>query len=152
MEILCRASRGRLSGTLSKILWGFRARMVQELTQGAGGGHLVAFHPRPHIASDLGRNLTCSSTPHRNRKRFPSGNKISGVWPKSFKAQRASARRDWRIASPIHHLCAPVRSSEHPNSQPAGRKQKKLGRQAAITSHEATKVAILALPHLRKSA
>ena len=44
-----------------------------------GCGSLVAFHPRPQIASDLGRNVTRSPNPHQNRKRFPSGNEIFGL-------------------------------------------------------------------------
>ena len=37
---------------------------------------LVAFHPRPQIASDLGRHVTRSFNPHRNRNQFPSGNEL----------------------------------------------------------------------------
>ena len=42
---------------------------------------LVAFHPQPQIASNLGRSVTRSSNPHRNRKQFPSGNDIFALWP-----------------------------------------------------------------------
>ena len=54
---------------------------------------LVAFHPRPQIASDLGRN------PHRNRNQFPSGNE-SLAYGRRFKSQPASTRCHLRIASP----------------------------------------------------
>ena len=60
---------------------------------------LVAFHPRPQIASDLGRNVTRSFNPHRNRKKFPSGNEIL-AYGRRFKSQPASTRCDLRIASP----------------------------------------------------
>ena len=60
---------------------------------------LVAFHPRPQIASDLGRNITCSLNPHRNRNQFPSGNEIL-AYGRRFKSQPASTRCDLRIASP----------------------------------------------------
>ena len=65
---------------------------------------LVAFHRRPQIASDLGRNITCSSNPHRSRKRFSSGNKMFALWPQI----QIAARCDWRIARPTHPhaLCA----------------------------------------------
>ena len=32
-----------------------------------GGSILVAFHLRPHIAGDLGHNVTRNSNPHRNQ-------------------------------------------------------------------------------------
>ena len=60
---------------------------------------LVAFHLRPHIASDLGRNVTRSFNPHRNRNQFPSGNEIL-AYGRRFKSQPASTRCDLRIASP----------------------------------------------------
>ena len=41
----------------------------------------MAFHPRPQIASNLGRKATRSSRPHRHRKRFPSGYEIFGLRP-----------------------------------------------------------------------
>ena len=52
---------------------------------------LVAFHPRPQIASDLGRNVTRNFNPHRNRNQFPSGNKIL-AYGRRFKSQPASTR------------------------------------------------------------
>ena len=61
--------------------------------------NLVAFHPRPQIASDLGRNITRSFNPHRNRNQFPSGNEIL-AYGRRFKSQPASTRCDLRIASP----------------------------------------------------
>ena len=61
--------------------------------------HVVAFHPRPQIASDLGRNVTRSFNPHRNRNQFPSGNEVS-AYGRTFKSQPASTRCDLRIASP----------------------------------------------------
>ena len=61
--------------------------------------YLVAFHPRPQIASDLGRNVTRSVNPHRNRNQFPSGNEIL-AYGRRFKSQPASTRCDLRIASP----------------------------------------------------
>ena len=42
----------------------------------ANGATLVAFHPRPQIAGDLGRNVTRNFNPHRNRNQFPSENEI----------------------------------------------------------------------------
>ena len=60
---------------------------------------VVAFHPRPQIASDLGRNVTRSFNPHRNRNQFPSGNEIL-AYGRRFKSQPASTRCDLRIASP----------------------------------------------------
>ena len=59
----------------------------------------VAFHPRPQIASDLGRNITRSFNPHRNRNQFPSGNGVL-AYGRRFKSQPASTRCDLRIASP----------------------------------------------------
>ena len=47
---------------------------------------LVALHPRPQIAGELGRNLTRGSTPQRNRKRLPSWNTIVGLWPQAQNA------------------------------------------------------------------
>ena len=64
---------------------------------------LVAFHPRPQIASDLGRNVTRSFNPHRNRNQFPSGNE-SLAYGRRFKSQPASTRCDLRIASPTRPL------------------------------------------------
>ena len=61
--------------------------------------NLVAFHPRPQIASDLGRNVTRNFNPHRNRNQFPSGNEIL-AYGRRFKSQPASTRCDLRIASP----------------------------------------------------
>ena len=43
------------------------------------GGGLVAFRLRPQIASSLGRNVTRSSNPHGNRKRFPNGRERN-IW------------------------------------------------------------------------
>ena len=60
---------------------------------------IVAFHPRPQIASDLGRNVTRNFNPHRNRNQFPSGNEIL-AYGRRFKSQPASTRCDLRIASP----------------------------------------------------
>ena len=42
--------------------------------------NLAAFHPRPQIASELGRNLTRSSNLHRNRKQVLAGTKFLGLW------------------------------------------------------------------------
>ena len=67
------------------------------------GGGLVAFHPRPQIASDLGRNVTRSFNPHRNRNQFPSGNETL-AYGRRFKSQPASTRCDLRIASPTRPL------------------------------------------------
>ena len=56
---------------------------------------LVAFHPRPQIASDLGRNVTRSFNPHRNRNQFPSGNEILacvGRTPKRAYSTRGRSR------------------------------------------------------------
>ena len=60
---------------------------------------LVAFHPRPQIASDLGRNVTCNFNPHRDRNQFPSGNEIL-AYGRRLESQPASTRCDLRIASP----------------------------------------------------
>ena len=62
-------------------------------------GSLVAFHLRPQIACDLGRNITRSFNPHRNRNQFPSGNEFL-AYGRRFKSQPASTRCDLRIASP----------------------------------------------------
>ena len=45
------------------------------------GQMAVAFHPRPQIPSNLGRNVTHSSNRHRNRKRFLSRSETFGLWP-----------------------------------------------------------------------
>ena len=60
-----------------------------------------AFHPEPQTASGLGRNVTRSSNPHRNRKRFPRAGTIFVAHACRFKTQRASTGCDLRIASPI---------------------------------------------------
>ena len=64
-----------------------------------GSPSLVAFHPRPQIASDLGRNVTCSFNPHRNRNQFPSGNEILACG-RRFKSQPASTRCDLKNRKP----------------------------------------------------
>ena len=53
---------------------------------------LVAFHPQPQIASDLGRNVTRSSNPHLKSQAI--------LYGRRFKSQPASTRCDLRPASP----------------------------------------------------
>ena len=42
---------------------------------------LVAFHPRPQIASDLGRNVTRSSNPHLKSQAIPERERNFVSWP-----------------------------------------------------------------------
>ena len=50
---------------------------------------LVAFHPRPQIASDLGRNVTRNFNPHRNRNQFPPQIQIAaGLNPLRFENRK----------------------------------------------------------------
>ena len=79
---------------------------------------LVAFHPRPQIASDLGRNITRSFNPHRNRNQFPSGNEIL-VYGRRFKSQPASTRCDLRIASPTSPFLQVIWTPQIANPQAA---------------------------------
>ena len=102
---------------------------------------LVAFHPRPQIASDLGRNVTRSPNPHQNRKRFPSGNEIFGLWPQTQIATGLNPLRfENRKPNPPLYLCF----FELPKSQPAGRNRRIRAAKAAanrkIAGHKATKV------------
>ena len=106
-----------------------------------GVRHLVAFHPRPQIASDLGRNVTRSFNPHRNRNQFPSGSEIL-AFGRRFKSQPASTRCDLRIASPTRPLFTDDLNSSH--RKPAGRNHRIRAAFAAanrrIAGHKATKV------------
>ena len=79
---------------------------------------LVAFHPRPQIASDLGRNVTRSFNPHRNRNQFPSGNEIL-AYGRRFKSQSASTRCDLRIASPTRPFLQVIWTAQIANPQAA---------------------------------
>ena len=79
---------------------------------------LVAFHPRPQIASDLGRNVTRSFNPHGNRNRFPSGNEIL-AYGRRFKSQPASTRCDLRIASPTRPFLQVIWTPQIANPQVA---------------------------------
>ena len=79
---------------------------------------LVAFHPRPQIASDLGRNVTRSFNPHRNRNQFPSGNEIL-AHGRRFKSQPASTRCDLRIASPTRPFLQVIWTPQIANPQAA---------------------------------
>ena len=72
----------------------------------------MAFHPRPQIASDLGRNVTRNFNPHRNRNQFPSGNEIL-AYGRRLKLQPASTRCDLRIASPTRQAAANRRIASH---------------------------------------
>ena len=82
---------------------------------------LVAFHPRPQIASDLGRNGTRSFNPHRNRNQFPSGNEIL-AYGRRFKSQPASTRCDFENRKPNPPLFTGDLNS--PNRKPAGRNRR----------------------------
>ena len=81
-------------------------------------GGLVAFHPRPQIASDLGRNVTRIFNPHRNRNQFPSGNEIL-AYGRRLKSQPASTRCDLRIASPTRPFLQVFRTPQIANPQAA---------------------------------
>ena len=81
-------------------------------------GTLVAFHPRPQIASDLGRNVTRNFNPHRNRSQFPSGNEIL-AYGRRFKSQPASTRCDLRIASPTRPFLQVIWTPQIANPQAA---------------------------------
>ena len=78
----------------------------------------MAFHPRPPIASDLGRNVTRSFNPHRNRNQFPSGNEIL-AYGRRFKSQPASTRCDLRIASPTRPFLQVIWTPQIANPQAA---------------------------------
>ena len=95
----------------------------------------MAFHPRPQIASDLGRNVTCSSNPHRNR--------TFGLWLQ-INSQRASTRCDVRIASPTPPLYP--RWPGLPKSQIRGLLSQNLGRQAAANCRIAPHKALVTRP------
>ena len=96
----------------------------------------MAFHLRPQIASELGRKLTRSSNPHRNHKRFASGNGILALWPQ---IQIAAGLNPPRSTRPY------LRWSEHPKSQAAGRGHRILAakqpQNRRIASPKATKEA-----------
>ena len=79
---------------------------------------LVAFHPRPQIASDLGRNVTRNFNPHRNRNQFPSGNEILACG-RRLKSQPASTRCDLRIASPTRPFLQVIWAPQIANPQAA---------------------------------
>ena len=84
----------------------------------------MAFHPRLRIAGELGRNLTCSSNPHRNRKRYQAGTKllaygmqipiVEGLYPLRFENHNPN------------RPC--TRWSEHPKSQTHKPQSQNLGR------------------------
>ena len=60
---------------------------------------LVAFHPRPQIASDLGRNVTRNF----NRTEIATDSRVGNeilAYGRRLKSQPASTRCDLRIASP----------------------------------------------------
>ena len=78
----------------------------------------MAFHPRPQIASDLGRNVIRSFNPHRNRNQFPSGNEIL-AYGNRFKSQPASTRCDLRIASPTRPFLQVIWTPQIANPQAA---------------------------------
>ena len=96
--------------------------------------HLVAFHPRPQIASNLGRNVTRSPNPHRNRKRFPSGTKFL-AYGRRLKSPSASTCRDLRIASPTRPYIYILLNS--PNRNPIRAARAAANRK--IAGHKATK-------------
>ena len=82
---------------------------------------LVAFHPRPQIASDLGCNVTRNFNPHRNRNQFPSGNEIL-AYGRRLKSQPASTRCDLRIASPTRPFLQVIWTPQIANPQAANRR------------------------------
>ena len=69
----------------------------------------MAFHPRPQIACDLGRNVTHSSNPHQDRKQFPIRNEVL--------AQIQIATVLTQIASKLPNPPLHLRWSELPKSQ-----------------------------------
>ena len=77
-------------------------------------GPLVAFHPRPQIAGDLGHVITCSSNSHRNRKRFPRRNETS-AYGHRFRSQRA----EWESQAPPLRMFAVVRTPQIANPHAA---------------------------------
>ena len=46
-------------------------------------GSLVAFHPRPQIASDLGRNVTRNFNPHPKSQPIFEWERNFGLWPQT---------------------------------------------------------------------
>ena len=80
----------------------------------------MAFHPRPQIASDLGRNVTRSFNPHRNRSQFPSGNEILAYGRRFNAAGLNPLRFENRKPNP------PLFTGDlnSPNRKPAGRNRR----------------------------
>ena len=100
--------------------------------------YLLAFHPRPQIASDLGRNVTRSPNPHPNRKRLPSGNEMFGLWPQTQIATGLNLLRFAnRKPNPPLYSCF----FELPKSQPAGL----VAANRKIAVHKATKLVYSAI-------
>ena len=99
--------------------------------------NLVAFHPRPQIASDLGRNATRNFNPHRNRNQFPSGNEIL-AYGRRLKSQPASTRCDLRNRKPNPPLFTGDLNSS--NRKPAGRNRRiRAARRPQIAESPATR-------------
>ena len=76
----------------------------------------MAFHPRPHIASNLGCNITRIT--NRTESASNSQRELKFTCGRRFNSQRASTRCDLRIASPTRRCtCGGLNSS---NRKPAG--------------------------------
>ena len=98
---------------------------------------LVAFHSRPQIASDLGRNVTRSFNPHRNRNQFPSGNEIL-AYGRRFKSQPASNPLRFENRKPNPPLFTGDLNSS--NRKPAGRNRRiRAARRPQIAESPATR-------------
>ena len=106
----------------------------------AGKKGLVAFHPRPQIASDLGRNLTRTSNPHPKSQAMPQRERHFCLWPQTQIATGLNPPRfeNRKPNPPLYLWCF-----ELPKSQPAGRNRRIRAAKAAanhkIAGHNATK-------------
>ena len=99
-------------------------------------GNLVAFHPRPQIASDLGRNVTRNFNPHRNRNQFPSGNEILAYGRRQIAAGLNPLRFENRRPNPPL-FTGDLNSS---NRKPAGRSRRiRAARRLQIAESPATR-------------
>ena len=104
------------------------------------GTYLVAFHPRPQIASDLGRNVTRSSNRTRIASDSRAGTTFFGSWPQSQIATGLNPLRfENRKPNPPLYLWSFALSK----SQPAGPNRRIRAAKAAanrrIAGHKATK-------------
>ena len=103
--------------------------------------NLVAFHPRPQIASDLGRNVTRSSNPHPKSQAIPERERHFWLMAADSNRNGPQPAAIWESQTqpaPIFvEFCTP-------KSQPAGRNRRIRAAKAAanrrIAGHKATKV------------